>query len=130
MIARELATSADGKILPEYKAGWVITQRQGKVDAINMAIKQNLGKNWDPVFSAADSDGDYEMSTEFPGIAMTLIWNRVKGGDIGKLCRQAVEESGNPSPRYILQGRNENTGLDIPCSESILLGKTELQLLY
>jgi phosphoserine phosphatase len=129
VIAMELAIGNDGKILPEYKAGWVKTQRQGKVDAINQIIKSGLGKNWDPLFSAADSDGDYEMSTNFPDMKLTLIWNRVKGGDIGKLCIQAVDEMNSTNPRYILQGRNENTGMAIPRSESILLGKTEPQLL-
>jgi phosphoserine phosphatase len=129
VIAMELATDASGKILMEYKAGWIKTQRQGKVDAINKAIKLELGRNWDPLFSAVDSDGDYEMSTGFPDMKLTLIWNRVKGGDIGKLCKQAVDESGSSTPRYILQGRNENIGMAIPCSESILLGKTVLQLL-
>ena len=57
-----------------------------------MVIKKNLGKNWDPIFSAADSDGDYEMSTDFPGMKLTLAWNRVKGGDIGKISKQTVEE--------------------------------------
>jgi hypothetical protein len=125
----ELASSPDGKILPEYKPGWVQTQRQGKVDAINMVIKKNLGKNWDPLFSAADSDGDYEMSTGFPGMKLTLVWNRVKGGDIGKISKQAVDEKDSKAPRFILQGRNENTGMVIPSSESILIGKTEPLLL-
>jgi len=130
VIAMELALDNDGKILAEYKSGWVKTQRQGKVDAINQVIKSGLGKNWDPLFSAADSDGDYEMSTSFPDMKLTLIWNRVKGGDIGTLCQQAVDEMNNTNPRYILQGRNENTGTVIPMSESILFGKTEPQLLY
>ncbi|MFZ4463979.1 MAG: hypothetical protein ACOYN5_09025 [Bacteroidales bacterium] len=130
VIAMELAIDGEGKILPEYKAGWIKTQRQGKVDAINMVIKSGLGKNWDPIFSAADSDGDYEMSTMFPDMKLSLIWNRVKGGDIGKLCKQAVEEMNSEYPRYILQGRNENTGTALPGPESILLGKTEPQLLY
>ena len=130
VIAMELALDNDGKILPEYKAGWVKTQRQGKVDAINLVIKSGLGKNWDPLFSAGDSDGDYEMSTIFADMKLTLIWNRVKGGDIGKLCQQAVAETNSKNPRYILQGRNENTGVAMPCPESILFGKTEPQLLY
>ena len=130
VIAMELALGGDSKILPEYKSGWVKTQRQGKVDAINLVIKSGLGKNRDPLFSAGDSDGDYEMSTSFPGMKLTLIWNRVKGGDIGTLCRQAFDEMNNANPRYILQGRNENTGMVIPSSESILFGKTKPQLLY
>ena len=130
VVAMELDVDTEGKIVPQYKTGWVQTVRQGKVDAIERVIKQELGKNWDPVFSAIDSDGDYEMATQFEGMNLTLIWNRVKGGDIGQLCIRAVAESGNPKPLYILQGRDENTGLAIPSSESILFGKTEKQLLH
>ncbi len=130
VIAMELALSGEGKILPEYKTGWVKTFGQGKVEAINMAIKTGLGRNWDPILAGGDSDGDYQMSTEFPGMKLTLIWNKVKGGSIGKLCKLAVDEVKNPTPRYILQGRNENTGVAMPCSETILFGKTEPQLLY
>jgi phosphoserine phosphatase len=130
VIAMELGIAPDGKILPELKTGWVKTVRQGKVDAIIKVIKQGLGKTWDPLFSAGDSDGDYEMLSGFPDMKLALIWNRVKGGDIGKLCKQAVDEINSVMPRYILQGRNENTGMVMPRSESILLGKTEPQLLY
>jgi phosphoserine phosphatase len=129
VIGMELELNANGLILPEYKTGWVKTFRQGKVDAINQLIKRILGKKDDPLFASGDSDGDYEMLTSFPDMKLALIWNRVKGGDIGTLCKKAVDEMDSTNPRYILQGRNENTGCVIPCSESILLGKTELQLL-
>ena len=128
VVAMELATK-DGVILPAYKEGWVQTQRMGKVEAIKIKIQDGLGKKYDPLFSACDSDGDYEMSTEFQGMKLTLIFNRVKGGDIGKISKKAVEEKDLASPRYILQGRNENIGMLIPQSETILLGKTEPQLL-
>jgi len=130
VIAMELATDNEEVILPRYKDGWVKTVRQGKVEAINQVIKTGLGRNWDPIFSAGDSDGDYEMMTAFPDMKLSLIWNRVKGGDIGKLSKQAVDELNNPSPRFILQGRNENTGIALPSSESILFGKEEPQMLY
>ena len=129
IIAMELET-ANNVILPVYKTGWVKTYRQGKVEAINRIIKTGLGKNWDPLFSAGDSDGDYEMMTGFTGMKLALIWNRVKGGDIGKISLQAMDEINNPEPRFILQGRNENTGIVLPSSSSILFGKTEPQLLY
>lgn len=129
VIAMELAIGEDGKIVPEYQPGWVKTFRQGKVEAIDRVIKKGLGKGWDPLFAAGDSDGDYEMLTKFPGMKLSLIWNRVKGGEIGQLCRQAVAEAGSKAPRYLLQGRNENSGMAIPSSQSILLGKTEPQLL-
>lgn len=80
-----------------------------------------LGRNWDPLLSAGDSDGDYEMLSGFPGMKMSLIWNRSKGGDIGKLYLQAIKQAGSDFPRYILQGRNEKNGSAIPGTESILL---------
>jgi len=129
VIGMELETSEDGKLLPEYKHGWVKTFREGKVEAINRIIKDGQCKAWDPLFAAIDSDGDYEMATDFPDMKLVLIWNRVKGGDTGRLCKQAVSEFNSQMPRYILQGRDENTGLAIPCSESILLEKTIRQLL-
>ena len=129
VIAMDLETGSDGKIIPEYKAGWVKTYKHGKVEAINQKIKSQPGMNCDPLLTAGDSEGDYAMFTEFPGTKLSLIWNRVKGGDLGKLCKLAVEQKNEPMPRYILQGRNENTGLAIPSSESILLGTTERQLL-
>ena len=129
VIAMDLETGSDGRIIPEYKAGWVKTFKHGKVEAVNRKIKSEIGRNWDPSFTAGDSDGDYAMFTEFPGCKLSLIWNRVKGGDIGKLCKLAVDQQNDSIPRYILQGRNENTGLAVPSSESILLGTTEPQLL-
>jgi len=129
VIAMELAIRADGVLLPEYKPGWVKTYRQGKVEAIHQAIKVGLGRNWDPLLSAGDSDGDYEMLTGFPNTRLSIVWNRVKGGDIGNLSRQAVDELALSSPRFILQGRDENAGVTRPSQESILLGTTEPQLL-
>ena len=129
VIGMELAINGEGVILPQYKSDWVKTFRAGKVEAINRIIKQQLGKTGDPLFAAGDSDGDYEMLTQFQGLKLSLIWNRLKGGDIGKLCKQAVEEIESKTPRYILQGRNENIGMAIPSSETILFGKTEAKLL-
>lgn len=128
VIGMEIAEK-DGILLPYYKEGYPQTQRMGKVEVINMKIKKELGRDYDPLFSAGDSDGDYEMSTEYPGMKLTLVFNRLKGGDIGKLCKQAVAEKDKAEPRVILQGRDENTGMLLPQSESILLGKTEAKLL-
>jgi len=125
VIAMELETGQDGRILPQYQDGWVKTYAHGKVEAINRVIKTGLGRNWDPLFSAADSDGDYEMSTEFPDMKLSLIWDRGKGGRIGELCSLARQQETSSNPRYIVQGRNENTGVAIPASKSILFGENE-----
>ena len=53
---------------------------------------------------------------------LALILNRVKGGPIGTLCRLAVGQMDRGTPRYILQGRDESTGLFLPRPETILLG--------
>lgn len=128
VIAMELATK-DGIILPSYKEGWVQTNRKGKVEAIKIKIQDGLSKKYDPIFGAGDSDGDFEMLSTFPGMKLALVYNRLKGGDIGSLCKKAVEEKDKTEPRYILQGRNENIGMLIPGSETILLGKSEAKLL-
>lgn len=129
VIGMELAVNSEGIIIPEYKAGWVKTVGQGKIEAINSIIKAQLGKNTDPIFAAGDSDGDYEMLSGFKDMKLALVWNRLKGGKIGSLCQLAVDEMNDETPRYILQGRDENIGMAIPTSSSILLGKTEARLL-
>ncbi|MGV8134666.1 MAG: HAD family hydrolase [Mangrovibacterium sp.] len=123
VIAMELNTDQNGRILPQYKNGWVKTYAHGKVEAINKVVKTRLGRNWDPLFSAGDSDGDYEMSTEFPEMKLSLIWDRGKTGRIGELCSLARQQETGNNPRYIMQGRNENTGIAIPASNSVLFGK-------
>jgi phosphoserine phosphatase len=129
VIAMELETDEKGIIHPPYKSDWVKTYGRGKGEAINRVIRTGYGRDWDPLFSAGDSDGDIAMLTGFPGTKLSLVWNNVNGGEIGELCKQAVDEMNSPDPRYILQGRNENTGLTIPSSGSVLYGRTEPQLL-
>jgi phosphoserine phosphatase len=129
VIAMELETDGNSIIQAHYKNGWIKTVGRGKVEAINRVIRTGHGRDWDPLFSAGDSDGDVAMLTGFPGTKLSLIWNRGKGGEIGKLCQQAVDQMNIPDPGYLLQGRNENTGLTIPSSGSVLFGKTKPQLL-
>ena len=88
-----------------------------------------MGKNSDPLFIAGNSDGDYEMLAGLEDMKLALVWNRLKGGNIGTLCKLAVDEMNDETPKYILQGRDQNIGMAIPTSSSILLGKTEALLL-
>jgi len=121
VIAMEMELDNSGRVLTTYKKGWFKTFGAGKVEAIDSVVKRARGMDYDPVFSAVDSDGDYQMCTLYPGMKLTLIWDRKKGGKIGELYKMAAEQEGSPAPRYILQGRNENTGLVIPEKESIIL---------
>jgi hypothetical protein len=51
------------------------------------------------------------MLTELADTEAGLIVNRLKGGDIGSLCRRAVDSHGASNARFLLQGRNDAVGL-------------------
>ncbi|USK87510.1 haloacid dehalogenase-like hydrolase [Peribacillus asahii] len=117
----------DGIIQAEYDDNWPITAREGKVKVIEQAISKTRGGNG-PIFAAGDSSTDYEMLT-VKSLKLGLIINRLKTGDIGKLVKTAAERMGKNNPKYVLQGRNENTGLWIPTEYTIKLGSNEEKLL-
>ena len=52
-----------------------------------------------------------------------------KGGEIGKLSQKAAATVGAPDARFLLQGRNEHTGILVPDERSLKYGKTERKLL-
>ncbi|EFV76658.1 hypothetical protein HMPREF1013_03203 [Bacillus sp. 2_A_57_CT2] len=117
----------DGIIQAEYEDNWPITAREGKVEVIEQAISKARG-GYGPIFVAGDSSTDYEMLT-IKSLKLGLIINRLKTGDIGKLANTAAERMGKNNPKYVLQGRNENTGLWIPTEFTIKLGSNEEKLL-
>jgi hypothetical protein len=49
-----------------------------------------------------------------------LIINRLRSPDtlIGQFSKQAVDTYNNPEAQYLLQGRNDNTGLFVPSQAS------------
>ncbi|MBY0155666.1 haloacid dehalogenase-like hydrolase [Cytobacillus firmus] len=117
----------EGIIQAEYKDNWPITSREGKVEVIEQTISKARG-GYGPIFVAGDSSTDYEMLT-IKSLKLGLIINRLKTGDIGKLANTAAERMGKNNPKYVLQGRNENTGLWIPTEYTIKLGSNEEKLL-
>jgi len=120
VIGVRLQTDASGKYLPKLseEPGYALTQRMGKATVIRNLIKQA------PLFVAGDSDGDFEMMTQFPETKLIYLINRVKGGDIGSLYKEALPGKARPGRVVLLQGRDENTGLWRPFQETIKLGKT------
>ena len=120
VIGVRLQTDASGKYLPKLseEPGYALTQRMGKATVIRNLIKQA------PLFVAGDSDGDFEMMTQFPETKLIYLINRVKGGDIGSLYKEALPGKAKPGRVVLLQGRDENTGLWRPFQETIKLGKT------
>jgi len=113
----------DTLLRPTYRSDWVLTYGPGKVEA----IRRRLGARGDPILVAGDGDGDAEMLSELAGTQVSLILNRVMGGRIGSLCRCAVRD--DPPGRYLLQGRDENTGRFLPGSATILFGEREARVL-
>ena len=71
------------------------------------------------------------MIADFKDTKIGLIFNRLRSPstDIGKYSKQAVETYGNPNARYLLQGRNDNTGLLVPSQKSFKFGSKEAKAL-
>ncbi|WP_035054743.1 HAD family hydrolase [Andreprevotia chitinilytica] len=117
----------DGKYLNRYKAGWHFNWGPGKTIGIRNELASKKG--YGPVLVAGDSDGDAWMLRDFDDTAVGLIVNRMKKGEIGADSKKAAEELGQPNARFILQGRDEHTGLMLPDEKSLKYGKSERKLL-
>ena len=99
----------NGILQPTLSPDRAMTWGAGKVALIK---KQFVApKGYPPLLVFGDSDGDFNMLSEFPETQMGFIVNRLKKGNIGGLCQQAHKEMNDVRPRYILQGIDENTGL-------------------
>jgi phosphoserine phosphatase len=121
VIGVRLQADPSGKYLGKLseEPGYALTQRMGKAIVIRNLIKKA------PLFVAGDSDGDFEMMTQFPETKLILVVNRLKGGDIGSLYKEAIPGKGRPDRVVLLQGRDENAGEWRPFPETIKLGKAE-----
>lgn len=111
----------DGRMDWHPATDWPITWGPGKVEAIRRVMVDARG--FGPLAVFGDSDGDFNMLSEFADTQLGVIVNRVKGGGIGELSRKAAEEMGSPAPRFMLQGRNENTGEWRPSAQTLKLGQ-------
>lgn len=134
VIGMRLKTDSNGKFLAQYDTSnnYTINSVDGKTVNINNILVKHYNAN--PVMIAGDSDGDYFMMTELSGlngvkmantkkpVQLVLIINRLKGGNIGALCKIALA-GGSDKTVVVLQGRDENTGMFIPTEKSVKLGK-------
>ena len=117
----------DGKLIPVLDRDWPFTVGEGKTELIRKILVPRYGHGPDLVFS--DSDGDYFMLEDFSDTRLCLIVNRVPKTKIKKFCMEAAKEMNSPNPKYILQGRDENTGQWIPDESTVKLGKKEKKLI-
>ena len=112
----------------DYSGDYPQTQQKGKTKAIQQLLVSKYG--YGPVFVAGDSQGDFNMSTEFENTQLTLLINRLRSDDFGKLGLIAIKEIGADRARYVLQGRDENTGQFRPSISTIKMGASEEALLH
>jgi hypothetical protein len=134
-----LKKDAKGRFLPQYNSegAYAINGLEGKAANINNILVNRYKSN--PIMIGGDSDGDYYMMSRLSGIngegmintykpvQLILVVNRLKGGDIGKVCKIAAEQlSGGKigATRVFLQGRDENLGAWIPTEKTLKLGKS------
>jgi phosphoserine phosphatase len=104
------------------------TQQKGKTKAIQQILVSKYG--YGPVFVAGDSQGDFNMSTDFRETQLTLLINRLRSDDFGKLGLIAIKQAGTDRARYVLQGRDENTGQFRPSASTIKMGAAQEALLH
>ena len=112
----------------DYSNDYPQTQQKGKVKAIEQILVKKYG--YGPIFVAGDSQGDFNMATEFPETKLTLIINRVRKDDFGKLGLEAVKKVGQGLSRYVIQGRDENIGQFRPSASTIKMGKDQEALFH
>lgn len=126
VIAMELERDANGVILPEYRKGYNQTQGKGKTVEITRLIAPKY-QNQGPILVAGDSEGDQNMFQDFKDTQKVLIINRLRKPttDIGKFSKEAVATYKKDNAKFLLQGRDENTGLFLPSQKTILLGEKE-----
>jgi hypothetical protein len=117
----------DGKYTSTYRQGWHFNWGPGKTTGIQNELVTKKG--YEPLMVFGDSDGDAWMLRDFKNTQLGVIVNRIKNGEIGIDSKLAADMLGDRNARFILQGRDENTGLMIPDEKSIKFGKSEKKLL-
>ena len=126
----------DGRYINEYNYDWggegkyAQTQGEGKSTIITNFIAPQYD-NAGPLMVFGDSSGDWNMMTDWMESGDTelgVIFNRYRkpGSDpIWEGSTEAAQSIGDSDARFVLQGRDENTGELRPSEKSILLGETD-----
>jgi phosphoserine phosphatase len=125
VLAMELERDAAGVIQAEFRRGYDQTQGPGKTANIRRFLVSRYG--YGPAFVAGDSEGDQNMMADFADTQKVLIVNRLRSPktDIGKFSALAVQNYGKDDTRYLLQGRDDNSGLFVASQLHTPLGATQ-----
>ena len=127
--AMQLERDSYGKIRPKFRHGYFQTQGKGKTLTIQQSLVHHYG--YGPLFIAGDSEGDQNMMQDFEDTQKVLIINRLRNTetDIGQFSRLAVQSYGQNNSKYLLQGRDANTGLFLSSNKSLKYGQSTPKLL-
>ncbi|WP_370679752.1 haloacid dehalogenase-like hydrolase [Comamonas sp. GB3 AK4-5] len=114
VLAMELERDAQGRIQPIFRKTYDQTQGPGKTRAIQRFLVSRYG--YGPALVAGDSEGDQNMMAGFADTKKVLIINRLRDPStaIGQFSAEAVRQHGKPEARYLLQGRDDNSGQFVP----------------
>ncbi|WP_196605154.1 HAD family hydrolase [Pectinatus haikarae] len=135
IVAMTNRLGSDGKYINAYDYNaHPQTQGVGKSLTIEKVIAP-LYHGRGPIFTAMDSQGDFNFCTEFKDTKAVLIMNRRRKDDAA-LCAAVAEyqkshnitlQQANAAgdTKFVLQGRNENTGRLWPDDQTLLLGKQD-----
>lgn len=123
--AMQLQHDKNNKIIAKFNDDYFQTQGKGKSQTIEKFLVSKYG--YGPSFIAGDSEGDQNMMQDFTDTQKVLIVNRWRKPttDIGQFSKVASDSYGTQNPKYLLQGRDANTGLFVPSTKSIAFGSTE-----
>jgi phosphoserine phosphatase len=127
--AMQLQRDAEQRIVAEFRHGYAQTQGVGKSQTIEKFLVAKYG--YGPLLIAGDSEGDQNMMQDFADTQQVLIINRLRkaSSDIGKFSKLATEQYQHSHSKYLLQGRDANSGRFMPSQSSLSLGATQRQLL-
>ena len=126
----------DGRYINEYNYDWggegmyAQTQGEGKSTIITNFIAPKYDGSG-PLMVFGDSAGDWNMLADWMDEGDTVlgvIFNRYRkpsSDPIWEGSNEAAQTIGDPDARFVLQGRDENTGELRPSEKSIMLGTTE-----
>ncbi len=117
----------DGNYLPRYRRDWHFNWGPGKTVGIRNELAGKKG--YGPAIVLGDSDGDAWMLRDFADTRLGIIVNRLKKGEIGADSQKAAAVIGQADARFVLQGRDERTGIMIPDEKTIKYGQAEKKLL-
>lgn len=125
----EYVIDNNNKITAKLKAKRPLTKGDGKVQTIQKYIAPHYN-NRSPIATFGDSMGDYPMMTSLEGVKLSVLFNRYMNNDTQKIISQAKETYGKPTAKYVVQGRDENSGSLIPSFKTIPYHHTQAILSF